>query len=149
MSSHIVAFSGVPDFSLILRADSYEYPEELAGSDADWVSGSFELVAGRGPKVRASLDLSWRTQEIKHFHESLTYMIEAGSGTAVLEHLECMVSLSITVDAGIGVASGYITDDLYLRLAFNQVQLDYPSLQRSAAELAEVVDAFPIRAKNR
>jgi hypothetical protein len=147
-SPHQVVFDGSPEFRLVLGARAYEFPEESSGSDADWVLGSVELRAGAGLKVRASADVFWRTEELEAFNEDLWRLIKDGFGRAELEHLECEVSVTVTMEGDTIEISGYVTEHIRLRAEFRGFELHSRLLRKAQKELEALVLAFPVRSSH-
>ena len=49
---------------LVLRVDRYAYPSVTSGSDANWLAGQVELIAGETGSYRARHRVALRTGEL-------------------------------------------------------------------------------------
>lgn len=131
--------------SFVIEVRAYEYPTSPTGPDADWLAGGLRLVAGRAPRVTASLDISWRTEELHEFNTALQAWLRREVGVAHLTHLEEQVGLTIAGSNEAGEISGFVTDDLSVRVEFRQIPASREAIGRAAEALETLLRAFPVR----
>jgi hypothetical protein len=56
---------------LVLRVSAYEWPDEVSGSDANWLTGEVELQPGRTGVFHACHGAALRTEELAQFRDEL------------------------------------------------------------------------------
>jgi hypothetical protein len=65
---------------LVLRVSDYELPDEVSGSDANWLRGEVELRAGRTGVFHARHSAALRTEELAQFRDDLHEVVSARTG---------------------------------------------------------------------
>lgn len=139
-------FCGRPSFRLVLAVDRYAYPENRQGPDADWLDGYVHIEGGGVSTAKLSIEIAWRTEEILGFQREISALLSGEKESAVLEHLEEMVSATFVVgDPSSFRLNGYVTDAAGLKVSFDQIEVDRAELQESNAQLARLVERYPAR----
>jgi len=95
---------------LVLRVSTYEWPDEVSGSDANWLTGEVELQAGRTGVFHARHGAALRTEELAQFRDQLQEVVASLNGTATLHHLESQVGCTVELANGHGNLSAFIKD---------------------------------------
>jgi hypothetical protein len=80
---------------LVLRVSSYEWPDEVSGSDANWLTAEIELQAGRTAVFHACHGAALRSEDLAQFRDELREVVASLNGTATLHHLESQVSCTV------------------------------------------------------
>jgi hypothetical protein len=80
---------------LVLRVSAYEWPDEVSGSDANWLRGEVELQAGRTAVFHACHGAALRTEDLAQFRDELREVVASLNGTATLHHLESQVGCTV------------------------------------------------------
>ena len=95
---------------LVLRVSAYEWPDEVSGSDANWLTGEVELQAGRTGVFHARHGAALRTEELAQFRDQLQEVVASLNGTATLHHLESQVGCTVELANGRGNLSAFIKE---------------------------------------
>lgn len=130
---------------LVLRVERYAYPEETAGSDANWLDGEVELTVATGGSYRARERVSLVTDELERFRDQLRSLDADLEGEATLEHLEEQMGLTVRLEAGRGTLAGVVRQPVGAELRFHDVEIDQTSVREALRELDGLVRAFPVR----
>jgi hypothetical protein len=130
---------------LVLRVSAYEWPDEVSGSDANWLTGEVELRAGRTGEFRARQPAALRTDELAQFRDDLHETVESLNGTARLRHLEAQVGCTIELAHGRGNLSAFIKEHVGSELQVRRCETDQSYLAQTVRELDALVEAFPVR----
>jgi hypothetical protein len=131
--------------SLVLRVSGYERPEQQTGSDANWLNAEVELNASTTGTFRASHSVSLRTEEIAEFRDQLSSVLEALTGTAVLEHLEAEVGCTIRLKNGVGELEAFVREAIGAELRVKAARTDQSYLQETLRQMDSIVSAFPVK----
>lgn len=97
---------------LVLRVTGYERPEEESGSDANWLTGNVELLAGRTGSFRATHGVAFRTAELEAFRNELREVVESLNGTATLHHMEAQLGCTVTLSHGRGSLTAFVQEHI-------------------------------------
>jgi hypothetical protein len=130
---------------LVLRIDRYAYPAVTSGSDADWLAGQVELIAGETGSYRAKHRVALRTGELAQFRDELRRLDRDSIGEAHFEHLEEQVGITLRLSVGQGTLSVVVREHVGPELRFHEAAIDAASIRDALAELEAVVAAFPAR----
>ena len=130
---------------LVLRIDRYAYPAVTSGSDANWLAGQVELIAGETGSYRAKHRVALRTGELAHFRDELRRLDRESTGEAHFEHLEEQVGINLRLSAGQGTLSVVVREHVGPELRFHEAEIDEAAIRHALAELEAVVAAFPVR----
>jgi hypothetical protein len=137
------------DFQLELYVDGYEFPDFDTGRDANALACEIELDLGRRLDLHAShAQLILYTFELADFIDQLRALEHAPDGQATLgdpdEQSGDELGLTITLSDGHGALAGFLADDT-TRLSFETIDIDRSFLSDTLAQLATIIDAFPVR----
>jgi hypothetical protein len=130
---------------LVLRIDRYAYPAVTSGSDANWLAGQVELIAGETGSYRARHRVAVRTGELAHFRDELRRLDRDSTGEAHFEHLEEQVGITLRLSAGKGTLSVVVREHVGPELRFHEAGIDEGAIRDALAGLEAVVAAFPAR----
>jgi hypothetical protein len=130
---------------LVLRVDRYAYPSVTSGSDANWLAGEVELIAGETGSYRASHRVALRTGELAHFRDELRRLDRDSAGEAHFEHLEEQVGITLRLSAGQGTLSVVVREHVGTELRCHEAQIDEAAIRGALADLDAVLAAFPVR----
>jgi hypothetical protein len=138
------------DFQLELYVDGYEFPDFDTGRDANALACEIELDLGRRLDLHAShAQLILYTFELADFVEQLRTLEHAPDGQATLgdpdEQSGDELGLTITLNDGQGTLAGFLADSTTTRLSFETIDIDRSFLSDMLAQLATILDAFPVR----
>jgi hypothetical protein len=137
------------DFQLELYVDGYEFPGFDTGRDANALACEIELDLGRRLDLHAShAQLILYTFELADFIDQLRALEHAPDGQATLgdpdEQSGDELGLTITLSDGHGALAGFLADNT-TRLSFETIDIDRSFLSDTLAQLATIIDAFPVR----
>ena len=137
------------DFQLELYIDGYEFPDFDTGRDANALACEIELDLGRRLDLHAShAQLILYTFELADFIDQLRALEHAPDGQATLgdpdEQSGDELGLTITLSDGHGALAGFLADNT-TRLSFETIDIDRSFLSDTLAQLATIIDAFPVR----
>jgi hypothetical protein len=127
--------------SVELVAAGYEYPEETAGPDANWIEGGIRFQGRDGFQVEGKVPVSWRAEELEGFARQLGEMLRGRVANADLFHLEELVEMRVTADS----LSIEIRDGRCVSLACKGIGIDSAAIRQAHDELEELRAAFPSR----
>ncbi|MDX6628008.1 MAG: hypothetical protein QOH00_254 [Gaiellales bacterium] len=130
---------------LVLRIDRYAYPTVTSGSDANWLAGEVELIAGQTGAYRATHRVALRTDELAEFRDSLRLLDRSSTGDAHFEHLEEQVGITVRVSAGKRTLSVVVREHVGPELRFQDAEIGESAIRDALAELEAVVAAYPVR----
>lgn len=130
---------------LVLRISAYELPDEVSGSDANWLTGEVELQAGLTGVFRARHSAALRTDELAQFRDQLKEVVASLNGTATMHHLESQVGCTIELASGRGNLSAFVREHVGSELHVRQCETDQSYLTQTLRELDAIVETFPVR----
>jgi len=130
---------------LVLRVSAYEWPDEVSGSDANWLRGEVELQAGRAGVFHARHRAALRTEELAQFRDQLQEVVASLNGTATLQHLESQVGCTVELADGRGNLSAFIKEHVGSELHVHECETDQSYLAQAVRELDAIVEMFPVR----
>jgi len=128
---------------LVLRVSAHERPDEVSGSDANWLTGEVELRAGRTGVVHARHGAALRTKELAQFRDQ--EVVASLNGTATLHHLESQVGCTIDLANGRGSLSAFIKEHIGSELHVHECETDQSYLAQTVRELDATIEMFPVR----
>ncbi len=132
---------------LVLRVSAYEWPDEVSGSDANWLRGEVELRAGRTGVFQARHGAALRTEELAQFRDQLQEVVASLNGTATLHHLESQVGCTVELANGRGSLSAFVKEHVGSELHVHECETDQSYLAQTVRELDAIVEMFPVRAR--
>jgi len=137
------------DLQLELYVDGYEFPDFDTGRDANALACEIELDLGRRLDLHAShAQLILYTFELADFIDQLRALEHAPDGQATLgdpdEQSGDELGLTITLSDGHAALAGFLADNT-TRLSFETIDIDRSFLSHMLAQLATILDAFPVR----
>jgi hypothetical protein len=130
---------------LVLRVSAYEWPDEVSGWDANWLTGEVELQAGQTGWFHARHGAALRTQELAQFRDELREVVASLSGTATLHHLESQVGCTVELANGRGSLSAFVKEHVGSELHVHECETDQSYLAQTVRELDAMVEMFPVR----
>ena len=132
---------------LVLRVSAYEWPDEVSGSDANWLRGEVDrLQAGRTGAVACAPDgAALRTEELAQFRDQLQEVVSSLNGTATLHHLESQVGCTVELANGSGSLSAFVKEHVGSELHVHECETDQSYLAQTVRELDAIVEMFPVR----
>jgi hypothetical protein len=138
------------DFQLELYVDGYELPELDTGRDANTLACEIELDLRRRLDLHAAYGpLILDTLELASFVDQLRALEHTHDGEATLGNADTAsgdeFGLTIRLKDGNGTLEGFLTDSTATRLSFETIDIDRAFVRDALAQLAAIVEAFPIR----
>jgi len=130
---------------LVVRVTGYERPAEKSGSDANWLKGDVELLAGRTGSFRATHGVALRTEELQRFRDELRKTVESLTGVAILGHIEGQVGCRVELAKGRGTLTAFVREEIGSELQVQDCETDQSYLSQTLRELDAVLKAFPAR----
>jgi hypothetical protein len=125
----------------------YEFREDPAGAEANWLRGGVRLELSATGAFRCSVPVLYMADELSFFRDDLGRILARQKGVATLETEEDCVSLSVAVGPGEASIGGYVQVDGFARLDFQDIATDEASLRNSHGQLVDLVREFPLRAQ--
>jgi hypothetical protein len=136
-------------FRLSVVVDRYEFPNLHDYDDANWVVARVAAELRGASPFEGSMSVTLRTEELADFAHELRTMVDAGSGTATLDHMEeeVHVKIELTKRKGYieGYIGGYLNQHASVELRFEGITTDQTLLRPAVAEFDAIADAFPVR----
>jgi hypothetical protein len=129
----------------MLRVSAYEWPDEVSGFDANWLTGEVELQAGRTGVFHARHRAALRTEELAQFRDELQEVVASLNGTATLHHLESQVGCTVELANGRGNLSAFVKEHVGSELHVHECETDQSYLAQTVRELDAIVEMFPAR----
>lgn len=130
---------------LVLRVSAYEWPDEVSGSDANWLTGEVELQTGQTGVFHARHRAALRTEELAQFRDELQEVVASLNGTVTLHHLESRVGCTVELASGRGSLSAFVKEHVGSELRVRQCETDQSYLAQTVRELDAIVERFPVR----
>ena len=136
-------------FRLSVVVDRYQFPHLHDYDDANWVVARVAAELRGASPFGGSMSVTLRTEELADFTHELRTVVDAGSGTATLDHMEEEVHVKIElanrkgdIDGHIG---GYLSQHALAELRFEGIATDQTLLRPAVAEFEAIASAFPVR----
>jgi hypothetical protein len=118
---------------LVLRVSAYQWPDEVSGWDANWLTGEVELQARRTGWFHARHGVVLRTQELAQFRDELQEVVASLSGTATLHHLESQVGCAVELANGRGSLSAFVKEHVGSELYVYECETGQSYLAKTVA----------------
>ena len=137
------------DFELELYVDDYEFPDFDTGRDGNALTCEIELDLQGRLDLHAAHTLILYTFDLADFVDQLRALEHAPDGQATLgdpdEESGDEFGLTITLNDRQGTLDGFLADSTTTRLSFETIDIDRSFLSDTLAQLAAIIDAFPVR----
>jgi hypothetical protein len=125
----------------------YEFRDDAAGAEANWLSGGVRLELSATGAFRCSVPVLYMADELSYFRDDLGRILARQKGVATLETEEDCVSMAVALGPGEAKIGGYVQVPGFARLDFEGIATDEASLRNSYGQLVELVREFPLRAQ--